>query len=208
MNALRLVLIASAMLLGAGHIRAEEAKQTTVFLWPEKVKEFEGKPTEEIFVSKKKKKNDDTLRLGQIHSPSITVFHAPPSDKPTPAILISPGGGYVILAIDKTGTDIARWCASIGVTGIVLKYSVPNKKVEALQDIQRAMGVIRQNAKAWNINPDQVSAMGFSAGTPTMLTGENSDVKIEAVSVPFPDFIDVPTGSKKPTFFRVGVSMN
>jgi acetyl esterase/lipase len=129
------------------------------------VKEFEGQPTEKVFVSKKKKKKDDgTLRLGQIYSPSITVFHAPPSDKPTPAVLISPGGGYMILAIDKTGTDMAKWCSSIGVTGIVLKYSVPNKKTEALQDIQRAMGVIRQNAKEWNIHPDQIGAMGFSAG--------------------------------------------
>jgi acetyl esterase/lipase len=164
MNSHRILLIGAALLLTCGHARSEQAKQTTVFLWPDKVKEFEGKPTEKVFINKKQKKNDDTLRLSPIYSPSITVFPAPPSDKPTPAIVICPGGGYQILAINTTGTDIAEWCNTIGVTGIVLKYSVPNKKDEALQDIQRAMGFIRQNAKAWNINPDQLGVMGFSAG--------------------------------------------
>jgi len=164
MNTHRFLLIGAALLLACGHARSEQAKQTTVFLWPDKVKEFEGKPTEKVFVKKKQKKNDPTVRLSPIYSPSITVFPAPPSGKPTPAIVICPGGGYSILAINTTGTDIAEWCNTIGVTGIVLKYSVPNKKDEALQDIQRAMGVIRQNAKAWNINPDQLGVMGFSAG--------------------------------------------
>ena len=153
-----------AILQLSGTALSSTPHTTTVFLWPQKVKEFEGKPTEKVFIKKRRKKNDDTLRLSPIYSPSITVYHAPASQAPGPAILICPGGGYQLLAINKTGTDIAEWCTTNGVTGIVLKYSVPQMKDEALKDIQRAMGVIRQNAKAWNINPKQLGVMGFSAG--------------------------------------------
>ena len=139
---------------------SSEPERTTVFLWPSKVEEFKGRPTEEISPNKK----GDVTRLSKIDSPSITLFSAPASDKPTPAIVVCPGGGYSILAIDKEGTEIAAWLNSIGISAIVLKYSVPGRRDEALQDIQRAMGIVRQNAEKWKIHPQKIGVIGFSAG--------------------------------------------
>jgi acetyl esterase/lipase len=139
---------------------SSEPEPTTVFLWPSKVEEFNGKPTEEISPNNK----GDVTRISKVLSPSMTLYPAAASDKPAPAVLICPGGGYSILAIDKEGTEIAKWLNSIGITGVVLKYSVPNRRAEALQDIQRAMGVVRQNAITWKINPQKIGVIGFSAG--------------------------------------------
>jgi acetyl esterase/lipase len=132
----------------------------TVFLWPAKIKEFRDKPTEEISPNQK----GNVTRLSRISSPSMTLYAAATSDKPAPAIVVCPGGGYSILAIDKEGTEIAKWLNSIGISAVVLKYSVPGKRIEALQDIQRAMGIVRQNAETWGIDPAKIGAMGFSAG--------------------------------------------
>jgi len=85
-------------------------------------------------------------------------------------VLICPGGGYGILAINKEGTEVVEWLNSIGITGILLKYRVPrrnggfNKHHHALQDAQRAMGIIRSRAKEWAIDPDKIGICGFSAG--------------------------------------------
>jgi acetyl esterase/lipase len=151
------IVAAAAILVSGGKARAEPE---TVFLWPAKVEEFKGKPTEEISPDKK----GGVTRLSKILSPSITVFPAPASDKPAPAVVVCPGGGYSILAIDKEGTEIAGWLNSIGRTAFVLKYTVPGKRDEAFKDIQRAMGVIRQNAGKWNIDPEKLGVIGFSAG--------------------------------------------
>lgn len=153
------IFIAGAVSI-SGKVHSAEPEKTTVFLWPSKVEEFKGKPTEEI----SPKKQGNVTRLSKVLSPSITVFPAPASDKPAPVVLICPGGGYSILAIDKEGTEVAEWLNKIGITAIVLKYSVPGKRAEALQDVQRAMGITRHNAKNWNIDPKKVGVLGFSAG--------------------------------------------
>lgn len=147
-------------ILGLNLAQAAEPEKTTVFLWPSKIEEFKDKPTEELSSNR----GGNVTRIGKVHSPSITVYPAPASDKPAPGIVICPGGGYSILAIDKEGTEIAGWLNEIGITAIVLKYSVPKKRDEAFQDLQRAMGVVRKNSEAWNINPNQLGVMGFSAG--------------------------------------------
>jgi acetyl esterase/lipase len=152
--------IAAGLVLISGKAQSAEIEKTTMFLWPSKMEEFKGMPTEEI----SPKKQGNVTRLSKVLSPSITVFPAPVSDKPAPVVLICPGGGYSILAIDKEGTEIAEWLNKIGITAIVLKYSVPGKRAEALQDIQRAMGIVRYNAKNWNIDPKKVGVLGFSAG--------------------------------------------
>ncbi|HMP50103.1 MAG TPA: alpha/beta hydrolase [Candidatus Melainabacteria bacterium] len=85
------------------------------------------------------------------------------------AVLVFPGGGYQILAMDLEGTEVCDWLNSKGITAILLKYRVPNKgsypkSPVALQDAQRAMGLIRARAAEWNIDPDKVGVLGFSAG--------------------------------------------
>jgi acetyl esterase/lipase len=153
-------IISSAILMASTQAFSEDQNPTTVYLWPSKVAEFKDKPSEEISPDNK----GDVTRIAKILSPSITIYPTSPSDKPSPAILVCPGGGYNILAIDKEGTEIAEWLNSKGITAIVLKYSVPKVRDEALKDIQRAMGIIRQNAKEWKIDDTKLGVIGFSAG--------------------------------------------
>jgi acetyl esterase/lipase len=137
-----------------------EPKPTTIHLWPSKVAKFKDKPTEELSSNNK----GGVTRIGKVLSPSITIYPTSFTDKPSPAVLVCPGGGYSILAIDKEGTEIAGWLSSKGITAIVLKYSVPKMRDEALKDIQRAMGIIRQNSKDWKIDDTKLGVIGFSAG--------------------------------------------
>lgn len=108
-------------------------------------------------------------RLTNVTRPTLTVYQ-PPKDKNTgTAVVICPGGGYQILAIDKEGEEVAAWLNTLGVTGIVLKYRVPARKDQPkyqapLQDAQRAMSLVRTHAKEWNIDPARIGILGFSAG--------------------------------------------
>jgi acetyl esterase/lipase len=87
----------------------------------------------------------------------------------SPAVVVFPGGGYHILAIDLEGTEVCDWLNSIGITCILVKYRVPDtgpypKSAAALQDAQRALGLVRQHASEWGIDPNHVGVLGFSAG--------------------------------------------
>lgn len=109
------------------------------------------------------------IRLGDVSDPTITLYAAPPNDNSEAAVVVFPGGGYKILAIDLEGTEVCDWLNSIGVNCILLKYRVPDtgpypKSDEALEDAQRAMGMVREHAAEWKINPDKVGVLGFSAG--------------------------------------------
>ena len=108
-------------------------------------------------------RGDNVLRLTDISEPSFTV-HKVDSAKPTPAVIICPGGGYGILAYDKEGTELAAWLNSLGITGVVLKYRVPKNRDGAFDDLQRAIRLVRHRAAEWNIAKDRVGVMGFSAG--------------------------------------------
>ncbi len=109
------------------------------------------------------------IRLGNVSTPTITVF-SPPKEKNTgAAVVVCPGGGYNILALDLEGTEVCEWLNSIGVTGVLLKYRVPGRKdqpprLAPLQDAQRALGLVRQRAGEWGIDPKRVGILGFSAG--------------------------------------------
>jgi acetyl esterase/lipase len=109
-------------------------------------------------------RGDDVRRVTNVGRPTMTVYPVAKAARPTPAVLVCPGGAYRILAIDKEGTEIAAWLNSIGVAAAVLKYRVPDNREGALQDAQRAMGLLRGAAKDWNIDPGRVGVMGFSAG--------------------------------------------
>jgi acetyl esterase/lipase len=102
-----------------------------------------------------------------ISNPSITPML--PEKSNGIAILICPGGAYEREVIDKEGFDIAEWLNTIGVSAFILKYRLPDEGHEngievPLQDAQRAMRIIRKNAAIWNINPEKIGIMGFSAG--------------------------------------------
>ena len=125
-------------------------------LWPDRIRQ----PGErELPVNQK-----NVLRITDVSSPSMTVYPAPGTNPPAPAVMVCPGGGYGVLAINLEGTEVAEWLNSIGFTAVVLKYTVPKNRDGALQDAQRAMGLIRLHSKEWNIDPARLGVMGFSAG--------------------------------------------
>ncbi len=101
--------------------------------------------------------------------PSLTIY-LPPKEKATgAAVVICPGGGYGFLAMDHEGHQVAQWLNSLGGAGFILKYRHRNSGAgyghpAPLNDAQRAVSMVRSRAKEWNVNPDRIGILGFSAG--------------------------------------------
>lgn len=108
------------------------------------------------------------IRLGNVSRPTLTVYS--PKQKNTGAtIVVFPGGAYQILAIDLEGTEVCDWLNSVGITCVLVKYRVPDsgpypKSSAALQDAQRALGMVRSHAAEWHLDPARIGVLGFSAG--------------------------------------------
>lgn len=112
--------------------------------------------------------------INNVSVPTLTVY--PPKGNNTgAAVIVFPGGGFWILAIDLEGTEVCDWLTSKGITCVLLKYRVPglNKmprsgayphSKEALDDAQRAISLIRFQAAQWQIDPHKIGVLGFSAG--------------------------------------------
>jgi len=153
-------------LLASLPLRASEP--LVVKLWPAGAPEKPGITIEaEKRIEPKNEK--DVLRVTNVTEPTLTVYRpAPPIIPNGTAVLVCPGGGYGILAIEHEGTQVCDWLNSLGVTAVLLKYRVPVRDktpgYEPLQDAQRAIGILRQNALPWGINPKRIGILGFSAG--------------------------------------------
>ncbi len=112
--------------------------------------------------------DDGIVRVSNVTTPTLTVYRA--AQPNGTAVVICPGGGYGILAIDHEGYQVAKRFNEMGVTAFVLKYRLPNdasqvdKTIAPLQDAQQAFRLVRQRAKEFGVNPDRVGIMGFSAG--------------------------------------------
>ena len=108
--------------------------------------------------------------IRHIKNPDMDIFLAENKEKPTSAVIICPGGAYWGLAFKHEGEAVAEWLNSLGISAFVLKYRLPdttimlNKTIGPLQDAQEAMRIVRRNAQEWNINPNKIGIMGFSAG--------------------------------------------
>lgn len=151
MNKTKTMLLASAMLLAAP-AWAQESERN---IWPDK------RPAEVVLKKGKMKQTmgeDDILRIQQMPVPTLQKFPVVKSPKGK-VVIVCPGGGYQILAVNHEGTEIAQWLNALGYTAYVLRYRVPDNREGALQDVQRAIRIARAE------NPDkQVGVMGFSAG--------------------------------------------
>jgi len=108
-------------------------------------------------------RGDNIIRMTDVEIPSMEIYRAR-GDAPGPAVLILPGGGFSILAMDLEGTEIAEWLNSLGVAAAILRYRVPKKPEEAFQDTQRAMSLLRWRAGSLGIDPSMIGVIGFSAG--------------------------------------------
>jgi acetyl esterase/lipase len=139
-----------------------------VKLWPGKA----PGETKEIGPEKyqENKPGDTIKRLTNVSEPTISVYPAPKDKATGAAVLVAPGGGYSILAIEHEGTDVCTWLNAIGVTAVLLKYRVPVREgqeprtLAAIQDAQRAMSLVRSRTTEWGIDPTRVGMLGFSAG--------------------------------------------
>jgi acetyl esterase/lipase len=164
--------------LSTACLAAAAGTPTVVELWPGKVPDETGTIGPEIVrmspahTQKEVEVTEPTRLVTNVSKPTLTLYH-PPKEKDTgAAILICPGGGYWNLYWELEGEEVAAWLNAQGVTGIILKYRVPRRPDEPkgeparrpLQDAQRAVSLVRSNAKAWGIDPGRIGMVGFSAG--------------------------------------------
>jgi acetyl esterase/lipase len=120
------------------------------------------------------------VAVENVSQPTMTVY-SPKAKNTGVAVVVFPGGGYTILAIDLEGTEVCDWLTFKGITCVLLKYRVPGEALYAksapypksgpypespmaLQDAQRAVGLVRFHAAEWHIDPRKVGVLGFSAG--------------------------------------------
>lgn len=148
------------------------ADPTPIPLWP---KGAPGEPPSTVEEKDTTKPSDGLvggkplIRLGNVSKPTMAIYR-PAKDRDTGAtVLVFPGGGYNILALDLEGTEICEWLNSIGVTAVLVKYRVPARAGQPrwaapLQDAQRAIGMVRQRAGELGIDAKRIGVLGFSAG--------------------------------------------
>lgn len=109
-------------------------------------------------------------RIYQVGTPGMYAFLPSIQENKGAAVVICPGGGYERLAYLISGTQLAKWFNTLGISAFVLNYRLPTspdlkeRQIAPLQDAQRAMRVIRANAEKWQIKPDKIGVMGTSAG--------------------------------------------
>ncbi len=137
--------------------------QTTeqIYLWPGEVPGEIGEKSEPVLAPDR---GDKVLRIAEVTNPMLEVFRPERGTNNGSGLIVCPGGGYHYLAVDKEGYEIAKWLTGLGYTAFVLQYRVPDKYESALNDIQRAIRVVRSRATEWRLNPDKLGVIGFSAG--------------------------------------------
>ena len=127
-------------------------------------------PNQQITDEKEVVEVTNIVRFSNVQQPEIHVFLASKVNNTKKAVIICPGGGYGILAWNHEGTNFAKWLSTKGINAIVLKYRLPKSKsillphLAPLQDAQRAIRMVRSNAKKWHINSKEIGILGFSAG--------------------------------------------
>lgn len=153
-------------------------------LWPGTPPGSEGLSLQEKSIDSSADADDPQRTLSAIATPTIRAF-VPPQPNGAAAI-ITVGGGYTSLVIDKEGTDIAKWLNTLGITAFVVKNRLPGEGHRAakdvpLQDAQRALRIVRAHAQEWQLDPTKIGAIGLSSGGHLASTlGTNYDKQVYA----------------------------
>lgn len=155
------------------------AGNTQMPIWPGAMPDAHQVPGPETAkVSDKLLAGKPVTAVTNVTRPTMTVY-APKGKNTGVAVVVFPGGGFQILAMDLEGTEACDWLTSWGITCVLLKYRVPSAPYEwqcdcrphnfalsvpSLQDAQRTMRLVRSHAAQWHIDPHKVGVLGFSAG--------------------------------------------
>jgi acetyl esterase/lipase len=149
-------------------------------LWPDKVPDAQAMPgpetealrTEHLIAGR------PWMAVTNVSRPTLTIY-APTVKNTGAAVVVFPGGGFQVLAIDLEGTEICDWLTSRGITCVLLKYRVPSTPYDwrrrtypddfalsmpSLQDAQRTVRLVRFHAAEWHVDPHKIGVIGFSAG--------------------------------------------
>lgn len=180
MRVTKLVHLALLLTIQFQSLRASEPP--TLELWPGRAPGDAGDLGEETDTTKATDglvAGRRVIRLGNVTKPTLTIYRPQNQAVPGPAVLVCPGGGYHILAMDLEGTEVCEWLNRIGVTGVLLKYRVPKrpgleKHTAALQDAQRALGLLRQRGAEFGIASNRLGILGFSAGAHLAAAASNN----------------------------------
>ncbi|WP_242203203.1 alpha/beta hydrolase [Aestuariivivens insulae] len=130
----------------------------------------DGVPNQRVSLEKEEAIRTDILRIGNVQNPTLACYLPSNSVNTHKAVIICPGGGYSILAYEKEGTSVAEWFQKRGIAAFVLKYRLPTSNSlivphkAPLQDAQKAIRLVRQNAAQWGISTTDIGVLGFSAG--------------------------------------------
>lgn len=140
-----------------------------VSIWPGKPPRETADIGPEVVQPNKPDEKPPVTRITNVSQPTLTVTQPEKGKRTGTGVVICPGGGFNILAWDKEGLEVGQWLNSIGVTAFVLKYRTPTSKREVpwlapAQDAQRALRVVRSRASEWELSPEQIGLLGFSAG--------------------------------------------
>lgn len=123
-----------------------------------------GDPPTENGITEPEKLERDGSWISDVSKATLTIYR-PGGNSNGAAVIICPGGGYAGLAFQHEGVAFAEWLNSLGITGIILKYRMPNHHKEIpLDDAWEAIRYARKNAGQLNIDPDKIGIAGFSAG--------------------------------------------
>jgi len=179
-------LIALSVVLAFGGPRPQSPEQTPawqpspghtqVSIWPDAVPDAQPVAGPEVAAAESESlvAGKPWTFVGKVSRPTMIVY-SPTGKNTRAAVVVFPGGGYSILAIDLEGTEVCDWLTSRGITCVLLKYRVPGEHLSpksgaypkspmALEDAQRTLGLVRFHAAEWGIDPHKIGVLGFSAG--------------------------------------------
>ncbi|MCA9156243.1 MAG: alpha/beta hydrolase, partial [Planctomycetales bacterium] len=160
----KLILFAG-LTLWAGAAGADER---LIDVWPAKAPGETTAATGET-LPRRPNENPPATRVTKITRPQLEVWQPPADKRNGAAVVILPGGGYNYVVVDKEGSEAAQWLNDQGITAFVLRYRTKDASDAPLwqrpwQDGQRAIRLLRSEAKQWQLDPQRIGVMGFSAG--------------------------------------------
>lgn len=179
-----------------------------ILLWPDGAPGSEGKTGAEVV----KKSESGELTVTNVHKPSIAPYLPAEGKATSAAVIVAPGGGHSILCVTHEGSNVAEWLAEHGIAAFVLKYRLAKEEGSsytvddhAVADMHRAIKLVRDRAAEWQIRPDAIGVLGFSAGgevcaISSMKYGEGEKPDFQALIYPGRSQRIVPEKGAPPAF--------